>query len=221
MHVVLRPRHGQRRRQLEPLSVRLVTVHFHFGTLYALYCGWLNFFLFVAQPFDDAGASEFSFSTMETDSHSKKLDEISQTLALLTKTVKEIQASQKTVEMALQTPEEKLEEKPSLQTLEEKRQQSQEMLADKMVGLDLQREIGMLVSPLYSLQPVPESQANGDNKSILIHILKQIMLLLGNVIVVSKSKTLSVLSVATTLVSILIVMLNTLRLVLNAWRKAV
>ena len=126
----------------------------------------VEIFLFVAQPFDDAGASEFSFSTMETDSHSKKLDEISQTLALLTKTVKEIQASQKTVEMALQTPEEKLEEKPSLQTLEEKRQQSQEMLADKMVGLqqDLQREIGMLVSPLYSLQPVPESQATATIK---------------------------------------------------------
>ena len=45
---------------------------------------------------------------------------------------------------------------------------------------------------------------------ILTHILKQIMLLLGSVIVVSKSKTLTVLSVAIALVSILIVMLNTL-----------
>ena len=159
----------------------------------------VEIFLFVAQPFDDAGASEFSFSTMETDSHSKKLDEISQTLALLTKTVKEIQASQKTVEMALQTPEEKLEEKPSLQTLEEKRQQSQEMLADKMVGLqqDLQREIGMLVSPLYSLQPVPESQATATIKVNKISVdfdpyTETIMLSLGNVIVVSKSKTLIV-----------------------------
>ena len=47
------------------------------------------------------------------------------------------------------------------------------------------------------------------------------MLLLGSVIVVSKSKTSIVLSVAITLVSTLIVMLNTLRLVLNAWVQAV
>ena len=44
-----------------------------------------------------------------------------------------------------------------------------------------------------------------------------VMLLIGSVIVVNESTTLIVLSVATTLVSILIVMLNTLRLVLNAW----
>ena len=46
--------------------------------------------------------------------------------------------------------------------------------------------------------------------------MKQLMLVLGNVIGVSKSKTLIVLSVAITLVSIHIVKLNTLRLVLNA-----
>ena len=50
---------------------------------------------------------------------------------------------------------------------------------------------------------------------MLNHILKQIILLLGSVIVASKSDTLIVLSVAITLVSILIIMLNTLRLVLN------
>ena len=42
------------------------------------------------------------------------------------------------------------------------------------------------------------------------------MLLLGRVIVVSKPKTLIALSVAIVVASILIVMLNTLRLVLNA-----
>ena len=51
---------------------------------------------------------------------------------------------------------------------------------------------------------------------IFTHIPKQVMLLLGSVIVVNKSKTVIVLSVAITLVSIRIVMLNTLRLVLNA-----
>ena len=44
---------------------------------------------------------------------------------------------------------------------------------------------------------------------MLNHILKQIILLLGSVIVASKSDTLIVLSVAITLVSILIIMLNT------------
>ena len=51
---------------------------------------------------------------------------------------------------------------------------------------------------------------------ILNRIANQLMLLLGSVIVVSKTKILIVSSVAITLVSIRIVMLNTLRLVLNA-----
>ena len=51
---------------------------------------------------------------------------------------------------------------------------------------------------------------------ILIRIANQLILLLRSVIVVSKSKTLTVSSVAIAPVSILITMLNRLRLVLNA-----
>ena len=51
---------------------------------------------------------------------------------------------------------------------------------------------------------------------ILNHMLKQFMLSLGSVIVVSKSKTLILLSVAIALASILIIRLNTPRVVLNA-----